>query len=206
MAGGGSGTPGVEDAATLAGVPDAFQRLWTPHRAVYVGQGQGAHDDDCPFCAAPGRSDEDALVVARGEHAFVLLNLYPYNPGHLLVCPYRHISTYDLATPDEVAEIGALTQTAFRVLRSVSGAQGFNTGMNQGSVGGAGIAEHLHQHVVPRYAGDSNFFPIVARTKAVTQLLGDVRDAVAAAWPDARPSSAEGGATAPSTDLDSEAS
>ena len=173
----------VEAASDFASAPDAFQRLWTPHRAVYVSQGQGAHDDACPFCAAPSRSDEDALIVARGRHAFVLLNLYPYNPGHLLVCPYRHISTYDLATPEEVAEIGALTQTAMRVVREVSHAQGFNMGMNQGSVGGAGIAEHLHQHVVPRYGGDSNFFPIIAQTKAVTQLLGDVREALAAAWP-----------------------
>jgi len=173
----------VEAASDFASAPDAFQRLWTPHRAVYVSQGQGAHDDACPFCAAPSRSDEDALIVARGRHAFVLLNLYPYNPGHLLVCPYRHISTYDLATPEEVAEIGALTQTAMRVVREVSHAQGFNMGMNQGAVGGAGIAEHLHQHVVPRYGGDSNFFPIIAQTKAVTQLLGDVREALSAAWP-----------------------
>ena len=177
------GSARVESSDDFASAPDAFQRLWTPHRAVYVSRGQGAHDDACPFCAAPSRSDDDALIVARGQHAFVLLNLYPYNPGHLLVCPYRHISTYDLATPDEVAEIGALTQTAMRVVREVSHAQGFNMGMNQGSVGGAGIAEHLHQHVVPRYGGDSNFFPIIAQTKAVTQLLGDVRDALAAAWP-----------------------
>jgi ATP adenylyltransferase len=174
----------VESADGFAAAPDAFQRLWTPHRAVYVSKGQGAHDDACPFCAAPSRPDADALIVARGRHAFVLLNLYPYNPGHLLVCPYRHISTYDLATADEVAEIGSLTQTAMRVVREVSHAQGFNMGMNQGSVGGAGIAEHLHQHVVPRYGGDSNFFPIIAQTKAVTQLLGDVREALAAAWPD----------------------
>jgi ATP adenylyltransferase len=173
----------AESSADFAAVPDAFQRLWTPHRAVYVEAGQGAHDESCPFCSAPSRSDDEALIVARGRHAYVLLNLYPYNPGHLLVCPYRHVSTYDLATPDEVAEIAALTQTAMRVLTRVSHAQGFNIGMNQGQVGGAGIAEHLHQHVVPRYAGDSNFFPIVAGTKAVTQLLGDVRVAVAEAWP-----------------------
>ena len=173
----------AESSADFAAVPDAFQRLWTPHRAVYVEAGQGAHDESCPFCRAPSKSDDEALIVARGRHAYVLLNLYPYNPGHLLVCPYRHVSTYDLATPDEVAEIAALTQTAMRVLTRVSHAQGFNIGMNQGQVGGAGIAEHLHQHVVPRYAGDSNFFPIVAGTKAVTQLLGDVRVAVAEAWP-----------------------
>lgn len=171
-----------ESSADFAAAPDAFQRLWTPHRAVYVEKGQGAPDDDCPFCAAPGKTDGEALIVARGEHAYVLLNLFPYNPGHLLVCPYRHISTYDQATADEVAEIGALTQTAMRVLTTVSHAQGFNMGMNQGDVGGAGIAAHLHQHVVPRYAGDSNFFPIIAQTKAVTQLLDDVRSAVSEAW------------------------
>ncbi|ARC56951.1 AP-4-A phosphorylase [Frondihabitans sp. 762G35] len=173
----------AESSNDFAASRDAFQRLWTPHRAVYVGQGQGAHDDDCPFCAAPGKGDEEALIVARGEHAYVLLNLFPYNPGHLLVCPYRHVSTYDRATAEEVAEIGSLTQTGMRVLTDVSRAQGFNIGMNQGNVGGAGIAEHLHQHVVPRYSGDSNFFPIIAETKAVTRLLGDVRAAVADAWP-----------------------
>jgi len=173
----------TEASGDFAAVPDAFQRLWTPHRAVYVGQGQGAHDDECPFCEAPAKSDDDALIVARGEHAYVVLNLFPYNPGHLLVCPYRHIATYDLATVEEVAEIAALTQIAMRVLTVVSRAQGFNIGMNQGQVGGAGIAEHLHQHIVPRYGGDSNFFPIIAETKAVTRLLGDVRTAVAEAWP-----------------------
>ncbi|GAA4668623.1 HIT family protein [Frondihabitans cladoniiphilus] len=177
------GSVPVQSSRDFAAAPDAFQRLWTPHRAVYIEKGQGAHDDDCPFCSAPGKTDEDALIVARGEHAYVLLNLYPYNPGHLLVCPYRHVSTYDLATDAEVAEIASLTQTAMRVLTRVSHAQGFNIGMNQGSVGGAGIAAHLHQHLVPRYGGDSNFFPIIAETKALTQLLGDVRSAVAEAWP-----------------------
>ena len=97
-------------------------------------------------------SDEDALIVARGRTAYVLLNLFPYNSGHLLVCPYRHIATYDQATDEEVAEIGALTQQAMRVLRTVSRCDGFNIGMNQGSVAGAGIDEHLHQHIVPRWA------------------------------------------------------
>lgn len=174
-----------ESSRDFAAAPDAFQRLWTPHRAVYIEKGQGAHDDDCPFCSAPGKSDDEALIVARGEHAYVLLNLFPYNPGHLLVCPYRHVSTYDRATDDEAREIASLTQIGMRVLTEVSHAQGFNIGMNQGSVGGAGIAAHLHQHVVPRYGGDSNFFPIIAETKAVTQLLGDVRKAVADAWPSA---------------------
>ena len=173
----------VESAAHLAGVPDEFQRLWTPHRLVYIQHGQQTDEHDCPFCHAPAMDDEDALIVARGKHAFVLLNLFPYNSGHLLVCPYRHISTYDLATPEEVAEIGELTQTAMRVVRTVSRNDGFNIGMNQGVVAGAGIAGHLHQHIVPRWAQDANFLPIIAKTKALPQLLGDVRQAIADAWP-----------------------
>jgi ATP adenylyltransferase len=184
-----AGIDGVsaENGADFAGVPDAFQRLWTPHRLVYIENGQQPDDDSCPFCRAPELDDEQALIVARGEHAFVLLNLYPYNSGHLLVCPYRHVALYDEATADEVAEIAALTQTAMRVLTTTSGCQGFNIGMNQGRIAGAGIAAHLHQHIVPRWALDSNFFPIVAGTKAVPRLLGEVRDEVARAWPSDSP-------------------
>lgn len=175
---------GVEQAAHLAGVPDGFQRLWTPHRLVYVKDNTQPDEHSCPFCAAPGLSDEEALIVARGEHAYVLLNLFPYNTGHLLVCPYRHIPTYDLATPEEVAEIGSLTQTAMRVIKQVSNNDGFNLGMNQGEVAGAGIAGHLHQHIVPRWAQDSNFFPIIAQTKALPILLGQTRQELADAWPE----------------------
>lgn len=177
------GEPGLADAASFAGVPDEFQRLWTPHRMAYIRAGADAMRADCPFCAAPGKDDPDGLIVHRGSTAYVLLNLFPYNSGHLLVCPYRHIATYDQATDEEVAEIGALTQTAMRVLRQVSRCEGFNIGMNQGAVAGAGVDEHLHQHVVPRWGSDANFFPIIARTKALPQLLGEVREAVAHAWP-----------------------
>ena len=170
------------DASTLAGVPDEFQRLWTPHRMAYIQAGPEPLREVCPFCAAPAMSDSDALIVHRGVTAYVLLNLFPYNSGHLLVCPYRHIATYDEATDEEVAEIGALTQRAMRVLTKVSRCDGFNIGMNQGSVAGAGIDAHLHQHVVPRWAADANFFPIIAKTKALPQLLGDVRQTVADAW------------------------
>ncbi len=173
---------GFEDAAHLAGVPDEFQRLWTPHRMAYIEAGPQPHVDECPFCWAPQQDDETGLIVARGSHAFVLLNLFPYNSGHLLVCPYRHIPLYDDATDEEVAEIGALTQTAMRVVRRSSNNDGFNIGMNQGAVAGAGVAGHLHQHVVPRWAQDANFFPIIARTKALPQLLGDVRRTLAEAW------------------------
>src|SRR5690554_2910742 len=109
----------VENSGDFAAVPDAFQRLWTPHRLVYIQEGQQPEEHACPFCLAPSKTDADALIVARGEHAYVLLNLFPYNSGHLLVCPYRHVATYDDATPEEAAEIGSLTQTAMRVLRQV---------------------------------------------------------------------------------------
>ncbi|MFC4244557.1 HIT family protein [Gryllotalpicola reticulitermitis] len=174
----------MTDASHLAGVPDEFQRLWTPHRMVYIQQGQQRpHSDDCPFCVAPTLPDEESLIVHRGQTTFALLNLFPYNSGHLLVCPYRHISMYDEATVVEVEEIGAITQVAMRVLRQVSRNDGFNLGMNQGAIAGAGIASHLHQHIVPRWAADSNFLPIIAKTKALPQLLGEVRATIAEAWP-----------------------
>jgi len=172
-----------EDAGEFAGVPDEFQRLWTPHRMAYIQAGPEPLREECPFCEAPKHPDAERLIVARGATAYVLLNLFPYNSGHLLVCPYRHIGTYDQATPEEVAEIGALTQTGMRVLREVSRCDGFNLGMNQGAVAGAGVDGHLHQHIVPRWTSDANFFPIIAKTKALPQLLGEVREAVANAWP-----------------------
>lgn len=175
----------VTDGFGLAGVPDAFQRLWTPHRMAYIkgGQQQFNDQDDCPFCIAPSRSDEESLIVYRGRTCYVVLNLFPYNPGHLLVCPYRHVPDYTDITAEETAEFAELTQTAMRVLRKVANPSGFNLGMNQGVTGGAGIAAHLHQHVVPRWGGDGNFFPIIAQTKAITQTLDEVRQQVAEAWP-----------------------
>ncbi|MCW6008829.1 HIT domain-containing protein [Micromonospora sp. CPCC 205371] len=136
----------------------------------------------CPFCLAPGMT-EGSLVVARGKLVYAVLNLYPYNPGHLLVCPYRHVPDYTDLDTDETAELARFTQTAMRVIREVSGAHGFNIGMNQGSVAGAGIAAHLHQHVVPRWGGDSNFMPVVGQTKVLPQLLTDTRDLLTGAWP-----------------------
>ncbi|WP_427018072.1 HIT family protein [Pseudarthrobacter sp. P1] len=177
--------PGVQDDFALPGVPDAFSRLWTPHRLAYIKGGQDQFKDECPFCVAPDRSDEESLIVFRGELNYVVLNLFPYNPGHLLVCPYRHIPDYTDLTVEETAEYAALTQQGMRVLRQVSNPSGFNLGMNQGVTGGAGISAHLHQHIVPRWGGDGNFLPIIAQTKAITQTLGDVRDQVAKAWADA---------------------
>jgi ATP adenylyltransferase len=148
---------------------------------VYLDKADG--QSGCPFCVSPERTDDDALIVHRGTLAFVILNLYPYNSGHLMVCPYRHVSTYDAASLDEVAEIGSLTQVAMRVLSDATGCAGFNIGMNQGEVAGAGIQDHLHQHIVPRWSNDSNFFPIIAKTKAMPVLLGEMRERLAQHWP-----------------------
>ena len=172
--------PGVGD-------PDALERLWTPHRMAYIrGENKPADGSpgQCPFCRVPTLSDTDGLIVARGESAFVVLNLYPYSSGHLMVCPYRHIADYTETSAEEVAEIADLTRTAMRVIRSVSRPDGFNLGINQGAVAGAGIAAHLHQHVVPRWQGDSNFMPIIGRTKTLPELLVETRELVAAAWSD----------------------
>lgn len=177
--------PEAEDAAGFPRQTDGFERLWTPHRMVYVAGSAKPKDDgdvDCPFCAAPGREDSEGLIVARGQSVYAVLNLYPYNPGHLLICPYRHVADYTDLTADEAQELGAFTQEAMRTIRRVSGPAGFNLGMNQGAVAGAGIAAHLHQHVVPRFSGDANFLPIIAQTKALPQVHDEVRRLVAEAW------------------------
>jgi ATP adenylyltransferase len=167
------------------GEADALDRLWTPHRMAYI-RGESKPTDDtegeCPFCRVPKLDDEEGLVVRRGELAYVVLNLYPYAPGHLMVCPYRHIADYTETTDAEAAEIAELTKQAMRTLRRVSGAQGFNIGMNQGAVAGAGIAAHLHQHVVPRWLGDQNFMPIIGQTKTLPELLQSTRELLADAW------------------------
>ncbi len=176
--------PKVEVASDFPGHPDAFGRLWVPHRMVYIGENKTTDKTGprCPFCSAPAKSDEDGLVVHRGAFAFVVMNLYPYSPGHLLVCPYRHVAAYTELNADEIAEIGSLTQQALDTLRRVSDPGGFNLGVNLGEVAGAGIAAHLHQHIVPRWQGDMNFLPVVGQTRALPQLLEDGRRLLQEAW------------------------
>lgn len=168
-----------------AGEPDAFDRLWTPHRIAYImgeNKPESGAESECPFCQIPAMNDAEGLIVHRGELAFVVLNLYPYNAGHVLVCPYRHVADYTDLTLAETAEIADLTKRSIRVLRTVSKPHGFNLGINQGQVAGAGIQAHLHQHIVPRWGGDANFLPVIGRTKTIPQLLGDTRELLAAAW------------------------
>ena len=171
------------------GEPDGLERLWTPHRMTYISgedRPDGGYDEPagCPFCRAPSLPEADSLVVAKGEHVFAILNLYPYNPGHMLVCPYRHVPDYTELTGDETAELATFTRHAMRVIRHTSSPHGFYIGMNQGSVAGAGIAAHLHQHVVPRWGGDANFMPVIGRTKVLPQVLGDTRVMLSKAWPE----------------------
>ena len=175
----------IEQAGAFAGEADGFGRLWTPHRMAYI-EGERPTKDaghGCPFCASPTKTDADGLIVHRGEHCFVVMNLFPYNPGHLLVCPYRHVASYIDLTDDETEEFTKLTKAGVRALKAASKPGGFNLGLNQGDVAGAGVAAHLHQHIVPRWGGDMNFMPIIGRTKALPVLLEDSRQRIVANWP-----------------------
>ncbi|HEY3528334.1 MAG TPA: HIT domain-containing protein [Nocardioides sp.] len=168
------------------GEADGLERLWTPYRMAYI-RGESKPTDasagECPFCRiSTSREDERYLVVRRGETAYAVLNLYPYAAGHLMICPYRHVADYTDTTEQEAAEIATMTKAALTTLRAVSRAEGFNVGINQGAAGGAGIAAHLHQHVVPRWVGDTNFLPVIGKTKTLPELLLETRRLLADAW------------------------
>ena len=168
-----------------AGMPDHWARLWAPHRLEYLkGENRPLGDNEvaCPFCRIPTLRNEEGLIVARGETAYVVMNLYPYNAGHLLICAFRHVPDLTDLTEIERNEISALSAHAMKTLRKVSNPAGFNLGMNQGAISGAGVADHIHQHVVPRWAGDANFMPIIGQTKTLPQLLSQTRDELASAW------------------------
>jgi len=167
------------------GIPDRWARLWAPHRMAYLaGENRPKSDNEigCPFCEIPKELDEPALVVARGNEVYAVLNLYPYNPGHLLICTYRHVADLTEITASEHEELSRFTSKAMRVLRAVSKPAGFNLGMNQGAASGAGVAEHIHQHVIPRWNGDANFMPLIGQTKVLPKLLSDSRTELANAW------------------------
>jgi len=168
-----------------AGMPDRWERLWAPHRMSYLtGENRPlpGNEIECPFCRIPKLSDEEGLIVARGKNAYVVMNLYPYNAGHVLICSYRHVADLTDLNDEERNEILELSARAMKTIRKVSGAAGFNLGMNQGAISGAGVAEHIHQHVVPRWGGDANFMPLIGQTKVLPQLLADTRAELAAAW------------------------
>jgi ATP adenylyltransferase len=166
-----------------AGRADRLERLWTPYRMQYIRAAIEPGSDGCPFCAIPAADDDEGLlVVRRGEAVYAVLNLHPYNPGHLMVLPYRHVADLDALTDEESGELMAMTQQAIRTIRAVSAPQAFNVGLNLGGVAGGSLADHLHQHVVPRWRGDANFITVTGETKVLPQLLRDTRDLLAEAW------------------------
>jgi ATP adenylyltransferase len=173
---------------TGVGEPDHLQRLWTPYRMNYIvgavdaRNSQGSAGSKQPFTDIPLMSDEDGLVVARGELVYAVLNLYPYNPGHLMVVPYRRVADLEDLTPEESAELMAFTQRAIRVIKAVSNPDGFNVGLNLGKPAGGSLSEHLHMHVVPRWSGDANFITVIGNVKTIPQLLRDTRALLAEEW------------------------
>ena len=164
---------------------DGLERLWTPYRMAYIRGaelGRQQQEDGCPFCRIPEMDDAEGLVVRRGEHCYVVLNLHPYNPGHLMVNPYRHVAELEELTVAESAELMALTQAAIRTIKAVSNPRALNVGLNLGSAAGGSLAAHLHQHVVPRWVGDANFITVTGNTKVIPQLLAETRELLAQAW------------------------
>jgi ATP adenylyltransferase len=146
-----------------------MERLWAPWRLAYVTSASG-EPTDCIFCdiTDPGRSD---LIVARGRLSFVILNLYPYNNGHLMVVPNRHVPNLASMAPDELAELMQLTRRSEMVLNEAYKPQGINVGINLGRPAGAGVADHLHVHLVPRWNGDTNFMTVVGNVRVVPESL-----------------------------------
>ena len=173
---------------TGVGQSDHLQRLWTPYRMTYLAEAPMKRDPNAsgkteePFTDIPQLSDEEGLVVARGELVYAVLNLYPYNPGHLMVVPYRRVSELEDLTVDESAELMAFIQKAIRVIKNVSRPHGFNVGLNLGTSAGGSLAEHLHVHVVPRWGGDANFITIIGGSKVIPQLLRETRRLLATEW------------------------
>jgi ATP adenylyltransferase len=158
------------------------KRLWAPWRLEYVSNAD--EQDGCVFCrAASSRSDEDALVVHRGERAFVLVNKFPYASGHLMVAPYRHEGELGELSDEEALEIHRLASVALGALAETLHPQGFNLGWNLGRIAGAGVVDHVHLHVVPRWAGDTNFMPVLADVRVLPEALEETREKLAAAWP-----------------------
>jgi len=163
---------------------DELQRLWTPWRNAYVTD-PDASSTGCPFCRLPGRGsahDAESLIVHRGAETFVILNAYPYNPGHLMIVPYRHTDDYASLSAAELHEMASLSQRSVQVLRRTSGAHAFNIGLNLGGIAGAGIADHVHQHVVPRWGGDTNFMPVIGQTRVLPELLAETWSRIAPAF------------------------
>jgi ATP adenylyltransferase len=157
------------------------ERLWAPWRLEYI---EAADEQTgCVFCAAVDGDDVEKLVVHRGDRVIVLLNKFPYSSGHLMVAPTRHGGDFSALTDDEAAEIHRLAAAGIEALGAVYAPQGYNLGWNLGRVAGAGVVDHVHQHVVPRWGGDTNFMPVLADVKVLPEALEESRRRLADAWP-----------------------
>ncbi len=147
------------------------QRLWAPWRLDYI---QGPKPDECIFCSRlAAADDESAHIVHRGEGCFVILNAFPYNNGHVMVAPYRHVPSIEQLEEPDLLELMTLARRTLAALRAAYGPEGFNLGINQGKIAGAGVEDHVHLHVVPRWGADTNFMPVIADTRVLPQSLKD---------------------------------
>jgi ATP adenylyltransferase len=166
--------------------------LWSPWRMAYLKDEAGGGDDGCIFCAKAEAADDDAeRILCRGDHCLVTLNLYPYNNGHLLVVPYLHTGQLSALPQATLVELMALTQRAEQVLDAAFHPDGFNIGINQGSAAGAGIAEHLHQHIVPRWMGDTNYMTVIGHTRIIPEWIDETYRELKAVWDERFPAGAE---------------
>jgi ATP adenylyltransferase len=161
------------------------ERLWAPWRLEYI---KGAKPDECIFCTGPAAGDDPGrYIVRRGEHVFVMLNAFPYNNGHLMVSPYRHVPSIEELDEPALLELMTMTQEALRALRTAYAPEGFNLGVNQGKIAGAGVEHHVHLHIVPRWGADTNFMPVVGDTRVLPQSLEDSYRDVTRAFETAQP-------------------
>ena len=159
----------------------SLERLWAPWRMGYI---RGERAKECIFCAALAAGDDAAkLIVHRGERCFVMLNAYPYASGHLMVSPNEHVATLEGLRPEVLLELMELSQDALAALRDAFGPEGFNIGANQGRVSGGSVEDHFHQHVVPRWTGDTNFISVTGGVRVLPQSLEETYSALAASWP-----------------------
>ncbi|HEU4706198.1 MAG TPA: HIT domain-containing protein [Solirubrobacterales bacterium] len=158
-------------------------RIWAPWRLAYVKDASKDIEEECIFCAKPAAKDDEAnLIVHRGERCFVILNLFPYTNGHLMVAPYEHVGRLQELPTETLAEMMTLAQRAMERLEEVYQPHGYNVGFNQGRVAGAGVEHHIHMHVVPRWAGDNNFMPVIADTKVMPQSIEQSYEALKGAF------------------------
>lgn len=154
-----------------------MERLWRPWRMQYIRMAEEKDRGECIFCEKPAEGDDrSSLILHRGAGCFIIMNLFPYNTGHLMVSPYRHVAELEDLSPGEKEELLELATLAVKVLKEAMRPQGFNLGINLGKVSGAGYDEHLHMHVVPRWQGDTNFMPVVAGTKVMPESLQENYD------------------------------